>query len=146
MALFAVGHNHVTNETFLRLDNEAVQTSSFDAGGVNSSGNVHLALGNRNAGGAGFEGAMDAVGFWGKELTTVELDALYNEGQGQEPPFAPICWNYTAKYKRSDRLYKVSGPGSFPKCLTIPSNVDTETGTMIDDGVLIDPGEYEVSQ
>lgn len=57
----------------------------------------------------------------------------------------PICWNYTAKYKGSNRLYKVSGPGSFPKRLNVPVNVDKSTGQMIDDGVLIDPDEYEVT-
>lgn len=71
----------------------------------------------------------------------------YNEGgydQGGYNVCAPICWNYTAQYKGSNRLYKVSGPGSFPERLNVPTNVDISTGRMIDDGVEIDPGEYEI--
>lgn len=141
---FACGHNHVTDEIFLRLDNEALQTSSFDNGGVETSGNVTLALGNRNGGGAGLDGAIDAVGFWGKQLSTAEMDGLYNSGDGDEPPFTPICWNYSAPYKNSKKRYRVSGPGSFPKTLKVPENVDVTQGLMIDDGVPIDPSRYEV--
>ena len=56
----------------------------------------------------------------------------------------PICWNYTAQYKNSSKLYKASGCGSFPRNLNIPSNVDKSSGKMIDDGDLIDPRRYEV--
>lgn len=56
----------------------------------------------------------------------------------------PICWNYTAKYKNSAKMFKLSGPGQFPKQLRIPNNVDTATGKMIDDGALIDPDRYDV--
>lgn len=56
----------------------------------------------------------------------------------------PVCWNYTARYFGSSRLFKASGCGSFPKILEIPNNVDKSTGKMIDDGVEIDPDEYEV--
>lgn len=56
----------------------------------------------------------------------------------------PICWNYTANYKGSSRLFKLSGPGAFPKVLAVPDNVDISTGRMVDDGVLIDPDEYEI--
>ena len=59
-----------------------------------------------------------------------------------DPP--PICWNYTAKYKNSSKLYKASGCGSFPKNIRVPGNVDIRTGKMIDDGLLIDPRKYEV--
>lgn len=67
-----------------------------------------------------------------------------NYSAGADESTTPICWNYTAKYKGSNRLYKVSGPGVFPKKLNIPMNVDKSTGRMIDDGILIDPDEYEV--
>jgi len=56
----------------------------------------------------------------------------------------PLCWNYTAQYKNSSKLYKASGCGSFPKSLRVPNNIDTNTGKMIDDGLLIDPRKYEV--
>jgi len=56
----------------------------------------------------------------------------------------PLCWNYTARYKNSNKLFKASGCGNFPKTLRVPENVDTNTGRMIDDGILINPDEYEV--
>lgn len=57
----------------------------------------------------------------------------------------PICWNYTAKYNKGTKVFKLSGPGPFPKRLSVPENVDKQTGAMVDDGVLIDPDEYEVN-
>jgi len=59
-----------------------------------------------------------------------------------DPP--PICWNYTAKYKGSNKLFKTSGPGAFPRKVRVPGNVDKSSGKMIDDGSLIDPRKYEV--
>jgi hypothetical protein len=56
----------------------------------------------------------------------------------------PLCWNYTARYKNSNKLFKASGCGNFPKSLRVPENVDTSTGRMIDDGILINPDEYEI--
>ena len=68
----------------------------------------------------------------------------YNEG-GYNVCGAPICWNYTVQYRGSGRLYKASGPGSFPRNLNVPSNVDISTGRMIDDGIEIDPDDYSVN-
>jgi len=56
----------------------------------------------------------------------------------------PLCWNYTAQYKNSNKLFKASGCGAFPKSLRIPSNIDTSTGRMVDDGILINPDEYRI--
>ena len=56
----------------------------------------------------------------------------------------PLCWNYTARYKNSNKLFKASGCGSFPKNLKVPSNIDISTGKMIDDGILINPDEYHI--
>ena len=58
----------------------------------------------------------------------------------------PTCWTYTAKYKNSKRLYRVGGPDFYPKKLRVPSNVDTSTGRMIDEGELIDPSKYVINQ
>jgi len=57
----------------------------------------------------------------------------------------PFCWNYTARYKNSDRLFKSSGPGSYPKSLIVPNNIDKSTGKMIDDGKEIDNDDYKVN-
>jgi len=56
----------------------------------------------------------------------------------------PVCWNYTARYKNSDKLFKASGCGPFPRTFHIPRNVDTSTGRMVDDGILINPDEYQI--
>jgi len=58
----------------------------------------------------------------------------------------PICWNFTARFTNSAKLFKKSGPGAFPKRLKVPHNIDLSTGRMIDDGEVIDPDEYEVTQ
>jgi len=55
-----------------------------------------------------------------------------------------MCWGYTAKYKKGTRIFRVGGPGSYPKKLKLPSNIDRSTGTMVDDGDLIDPSKYIV--
>lgn len=93
-----------------------------------------------------FEGRIDEVGIWTRLLSTEEKTALYNSGDGGTYPFndIPICWNYTAPYRGSSKTYKVSGPGPFPRCLRVPGNVDATKGVMVDDGILIDPDEYEV--
>jgi len=61
-----------------------------------------------------------------------------------EYEYPPICWNYTARYHNSNKLFKASGCGSFPKSLRVPGNIDPSTGRMIDDGILINPDEYRV--
>jgi len=57
----------------------------------------------------------------------------------------PVCWNYTARYKNSNKLFKLSGPGLFPKNLRVPSNVDELTGKMIDDGIIVSPKKYTIN-
>ena len=57
----------------------------------------------------------------------------------------PICWNYTARYKNSNKLFKASGCGSFPRNLQVPSNVDSSTGKMVDDGIFISPDRYNIT-
>ena len=68
---------------------------------------------------------------------------VYDIGADQQSDI-PVCWNYTAKFKGSKKLFKTSGGGVFPKNLRIPGNIDKSTGRMIDDGVEIDPSEYGV--
>jgi len=98
---------------------------------------------------------IDEVGYWNTGLSSDDVSLLYNSGAGnfydndnpnefdeESPP--PICWNYTAQYKSSTKMFKLSGPGSFPKRINIPGNVDISTGKMIDDGREIDPSNYEV--
>jgi len=57
---------------------------------------------------------------------------------------APTCWEFIAKFKNSSRLFKMNGPGLFPKSLNIPRNVDKSTARMIDEGKLIDPSRYNL--
>jgi hypothetical protein len=63
---------------------------------------------------------------------------------GADENGVPVCWNYTARYKNSNKLFKASGCGDYPKSLRTPSNIDKSTGRMVDDGIEIDPTEYEV--
>ena len=56
----------------------------------------------------------------------------------------PLCWNYTAQYKGSSKLFKASGCGPFPRNLQVPSNVDKSTGKMVDDGEFISPNRYNI--
>lgn len=74
---------------------------------------------------------------------TSRVGLIYDIGADQFDQ-VPVCWNYTARYKNSNRLFKASGRGSFPRKLNIPGNIDPSTGRMIDDGQLINPDEYNV--
>jgi hypothetical protein len=77
----------------------------------------------------------DIVGVARPQFGAFDIGAFEND--------VPICWNYTARYKGSNKLFKISGCGNYPKSLRVPSNIDKSTGRMIDDGVEIDPTEYE---
>ena len=65
---------------------------------------------------------------------------------GEGEIIVPTCWSYTAKYKNSQRLFRLNGPDEFPKTLRVPKNVDISTGIMIDEGELIDPSKYNIEQ
>ena len=72
-------------------------------------------------------------------LIIISISCLNNE--------EPIkCWNYRAKYNNSTRLYEIKGSGKFPGELRIPKSVDISTGMMIDEGKLINPGEFKIVQ
>jgi hypothetical protein len=73
-----------------------------------------------------------------------EGDPRQTDIGADEFPDSPICWNFTAKYRNSSKLYKVSGPGSFPRRLRIPGNVDISTGRLIDDGTEIGPDRFDI--
>jgi hypothetical protein len=79
----------------------------------------------------------DIVGTARPQSSAFDIGAFEND--------IPICWNYTARYKNSSKLFKVSGCGSFPGSLNVPENVDKSTGRMVDDGIEIDPDNYNVA-
>jgi len=54
------------------------------------------------------------------------------------------CWSYTAKYKNSNRFFRINGGGTFPKSFRVPGNVDQGTGCMIDEGEFIVPNSYKI--
>ena len=56
----------------------------------------------------------------------------------------PTCWEFVAKYLGSNKLFKMNGPGLFPKELKLPRNVDRRSARMIDEGKLIDPSQYKL--
>jgi len=133
-----------TNEAFsASLRNILFNTSNFVSATTNSE-NVHLVVGS-----ALLDVGTDLSGGSGEEAITEDYEGTIRP-QGtafdigaDEFPAVPICWNYTARYKGSNRLFKVSGCGPFPRKLRVPSNIDLSTGKMIDDGQLIDSNEYE---
>ena len=49
-------------------------------------------------------------------------------------------------WTNSNKLFKASGPGSYPKNLSVPGNVDLGTGKMIDDGKEISDDDYNIKQ
>jgi len=81
-------------------------------------------------------------------LTDDIMDTLRNPDIGsKEYEEAPVlCWNYTARYKNSNRLYRANGGGKYPSQLKVPGSVDASTGRMIDEGQLIDPSNYDIIQ
>jgi hypothetical protein len=74
---------------------------------------------------------------------TSRVGFIYDIGADQFDQ-VPMCWNYTARYRSSNKLFKASGCGNYPKSLRVPSNIDKSTGRMVDDGIEIDPSEYEI--
>ena len=61
-----------------------------------------------------------------------------------KPDAICTCWSYTSKYKNSSRFYRVGGGGKFPRSLRVPSNVDVESGKMVDEGELINSEKYKI--
>jgi len=78
----------------------------------------------------------DIIGTARPQNGTFDIGAFEND--------IPVCWNYTAKFKGSKKLFKASGGGAFPKNLKVPGNIDKSTGRMVDDGIEIDPDNYSV--
>jgi hypothetical protein len=78
----------------------------------------------------------DIIGTARPQFSAFDIGAFEND--------IPICWNYTARYKNSNKIFKASGCGNYPKSLRVPSNIDKSTGRMIDDGIEIDSKEYEI--
>ena len=48
------------------------------------------------------------------------------------------------KYKNSTKNFTANGPGSYPKELKVPNNIDLSTARMTDEGELIDPNDYKL--
>jgi len=117
-----------TSATFLN-----VTAGSENLRPVVTAGNKLLDNG-ANLSGSGV--TTDIIGTARPQFGAFDIGAFEND--------IPICWNYTARYKGSNKLFKASGCGPFPKTLQVPSNVDTSTGKMVDDGEFISPDKYKV--
>jgi len=137
---FSKGTNDATSNTeavTASLQNIAYTTANFVNVTVGSQ-NLHLtatsALRSK-----GIVLADVATDFEGGNRTGLIYDIGADQGSN-----VPMCWNYTAQYKNSSKLYKASGCGSFPKNIRVPNNVDKSSGKMIDDGMLIDPKRYSI--
>jgi len=75
-------------ELFLDNTSVASDSTSVPASIVNTS--LAFCIGKDSAGTAGqfFDGMIDEVGFWSKALSTTEIAALYNGGNGLSYPFS----------------------------------------------------------
>jgi len=79
-------------------------------------------------------------------IQDIDLESIDGSDWPMGPDYpVPTCWTYTAHYKNSRRLYRIGGPEKYPKNLRVPSNVDTSTGQMIDEGELINPSKYTIT-
>jgi len=130
-----------TDATDANLRSIAYSTDNF-LGVTYGSEDLRLVVSDSNKlidGGVNLSGSgvvEDIIGTSRPQFAAFDIGPFEND--------TPICWNYTARYLNSGKLFKMSGPGPFPRYLNLPSNVDQSTGRLIDDGIEIDPEEYEV--
>ena len=125
----------VQNSTnaYLYVDNSLRKTASIA---------YPAAFGNNDAiGTISAVGYLDDFKFYGVSLTAQDVQRIYEEG------FGPLlCWNYRARYKNSQRMYKIGGGGKFPNQLVVPKSVDVSTGMMIDEGKVINGDQFKIIQ
>jgi hypothetical protein len=91
-ALFTSGNNYLTNTwyhivavyngTTEKIYINGVLENSGGAMGTISNSNAKVSIGNYWTGGSGFDGKIDEVGLWNRELTDTEITALYNSSNG----------------------------------------------------------------
>ena len=129
---FGHGHNHYVDT--VEAASSTVSGTPFYGGGEGFS----LASGKSSR---AFLGTLDEVRFFDNVLTQEDVDNLFNYNE-----LLLACWNYTAKYKGLQRLYRANGGGLFPKELKVPGSVDISTGVMIDEGIKIDSSDYRIIQ
>ncbi len=61
--------------------NGILENSSLWSGTINTSG-APLVFGNRAWGDRGFNGVIDEIGLWGRALSAIEIEEIYQEGLG----------------------------------------------------------------
>ena len=54
-----------------------------------------------------------------------------------------LCWQFTAK-QHNGRIFQLNGDGPFPEVIHVPQSVDTSSCVLVDEGVIIDPTQYQV--
>ena len=79
-------------------------------------------------------------------IDIMENNSLYVGAKGNQDPLPVTCWNFTAKFKGLNRLYRVNGPGDCPDYISIPKNVDPDSGVMIEHGLKVSPNRYRIIQ
>jgi hypothetical protein len=67
-------------------------------------------------------------------------------GVGEAGPEPMTCWNLSARYKNSNRMYSINGGGDFPSELRIPGNVDLGTATVIEHGKQLNVSSLKIIQ
>lgn len=59
--------------------------------------------------------------------------------------YVPTCWSFTAKYKNTDKMFKLEGTDNrHPRNVSVPSNIDMSSICMLEHGRFVPSTEYKV--
>lgn len=90
--------NGTTNKIYINGVSDTLAANTTNAGNIDySTGN--LWLGQRN-GGLRFNGSLDEIGLWNRELSAAEVAELYNGGTGIQYPFSTVMAPITTPFFR----------------------------------------------
>ncbi len=109
-------------------------TEEFNGTSWGTESDLNAGRAYMNQTGGSHEAAVAAGGYSSSTLISTE-----------EWDDVPFCWNFTARYSNSNKLFKASGPGSYPKNIQVPNNIDKNTSKLIDDGKEIDSDDYNIN-
>ena len=93
---FVVFRHDVSAKTYYLSVNNGPENSRVYTGTPSLGTNASLTVSGFQSGASHLlEGAVDALGIWNRSLSSVEIDALYNSGNGLEYPLIGVQWQTT---------------------------------------------------